>query len=65
MRPLTTTAAIALDGIWRAMNTVLSADGMAGAALRFDAAEKRLVRACADDDGGGQSNPRDREQSGR
>jgi hypothetical protein len=27
--------------------------GVAPASLRFDAAEKRLVRACADDDGGG------------
>jgi len=35
------------------------------AALRFDAAEKRLVRACADDDGGGKSDLRDREQSRR
>jgi len=31
----------------------------------FDAAEKRLVRACADAAGGGWSDPHDREQSCR
>jgi len=38
---------------------------MAGASLRFDAAEKRLVRARADDAVGGWCDPRDREQSCR
>jgi hypothetical protein len=38
---------------------------MTGPPLRFDAAEKRLVRARADVAGGGGSDPHDREQSGR
>jgi hypothetical protein len=34
-------------------NVVRRDDGIAGPPLRFDAAEKRLVRACADGTGGG------------